>query len=131
TADHIRRLCEVPVIRHLRELDLWHNRVNDDTVWHWMCALRPTLQVLGMAGIKTLGRGFEAFTQFDATCPLRQLDLSRNLFSPRTARALSRSRWMAGVRSLNLGQSQIGERELHHLTRAKFWENLVELDLRD
>src|SRR5581483_12357313 len=91
TADHIRRLCEVPVIRHLRELDLWHNRVNDDTVWHWMCALRPTLQVLGMAGIKTLGRGFEAFTQFDATCPLRQLDLSRNLFSPRTARALSRS----------------------------------------
>jgi hypothetical protein len=131
TADHLRRLCDGPAIRHLRELDLWHNRVTDDAVWHSMGELRPTLRVLGLAGIKTLGRGFEAFTQYDATGPLRQLDLSRNVFSPRTARALSRSRWVAGVRSLNLGQCQIGERELHHLTRAKFWEHLVELDLRD
>jgi Ran GTPase-activating protein (RanGAP) involved in mRNA processing and transport len=30
-----------------------------------------------------------------------------------------------------LSHCHIGERELLHLTRAKFWQNLVELDLRD
>jgi hypothetical protein len=34
------------------------------------------------------------------------------------------------LRSLDLSRCRIGARELHHLTRAKFWPNLVELNLR-
>jgi hypothetical protein len=43
---------------------------------------------------------------------------------------LARSHALAGLRSLDLSKCRVGERELRHLTRAKFWPNLVELNLR-
>ena len=50
--------------------------------------------------------------------------------APRATKVLAGSHALAGVRSLNLARCRVGDKGVRHLTRAKFWPNLVELDLR-
>ena len=131
TADHVRRLCEGPLIGQVRELDLRNNFLEDGGIRALARDLPASIHTLGLAGTGTPGRGLEEFTHHHRIGSLRRLDLSRDTLTPRLARALSRSADLAGLRSLGLNKCLVGERELYHLVRAKFWPNLVELDLRE
>ncbi len=131
TADHIRRLCDGPLIGQVRELDLRNNHLEDDGIRALARDLPASIHTLGLAGTGKTGRGLEEFTHHYNINRLHRLDLSRDTLTPRLARALSRSAYLAGLRSLSLSKCLVGERELHHLVRAKFWPNLVELDLRE
>jgi hypothetical protein len=86
--------------------------------------------MLGLSATDTTSRGLETIASSRAAHTLRRLDLSANPLNPRCAKLLARSPHLTGLRSLNLSRCRVGDRELYHLTRAKFWPNLVELDLR-
>jgi uncharacterized protein (TIGR02996 family) len=125
------RLLTGPAVAHLTELDLRDNRLDRGGVWAVGRFLPPRLHALGLAGVGTVGDGLEALAGNDRAMSLRRLDLSRNTLPRRAVKALSRSARLAGLRSLDLTMCRLGEGDLYHLARAKFWPNLVELDLRD
>ena len=125
------RLLGAPACQSVVELDLRGNKLDGRNLLGVVSMLPRELHTLGLASTTTSGQGFDAFGSFLTVANLRRLDLSRNRLPPRAARTLSRSPHLSALRSLNVSRCQIGERELYHLTRAKFWENLVELDLRD
>jgi hypothetical protein len=129
TATLIGRLMSGSFARGLRELDLRNNPLGIGGVWNVLHYLPTELHTLGLARAGVAADAIEAFAHRPAP-GLRRLDLSRNPLTPRCAKLLSRSPHLAGLRSLNLSQCQVGERALYHLPRAKFWRNLVELDLR-
>jgi uncharacterized protein (TIGR02996 family) len=127
TGELMRRTIEPMQWRELRELDLSGNPLGND-VWDLVHALPETLQSLSLAATSLTG---QAYQSLEILQNLRRLDLSRNRLSPRLAKALARGPWLTGIRSLNLSRSRVGERELRWLTLARFWPNLVELDLRE
>jgi uncharacterized protein (TIGR02996 family) len=118
-----------PAGLHLTELDLRANPLGSEGVRTVSHNLPVSAHSLGLADTGAGGRGVNALAGFRNT--LRRLDLGRNPLTPRAARSLSRWTHLTDLRSLALGRCRVGERELYHLVRAKFWPNLVELDLRD
>jgi uncharacterized protein (TIGR02996 family) len=131
TDELVRRLGDGPALKQAREIDLRGNPLGDDGAREAVLALPEAVHTLGLSATGTTGRGLEAIASSRAAPTLRRLDLSSNPLNPRCAKILSRAAHLAGLRSLNLSKCRVGERELYHLTRAKFWPNLVELDLRD
>jgi hypothetical protein len=130
TASHVRLLCSGNVTRNVTELELRDNPLGSDGIAELARACPPNLRRLGLSTTGAGGPGLKSLFSRDEVVTLRQLDLSLNPLTPNLARAMSRSTSLAGLRSLDLSRCRIGIRELHHLTRAKFWENLVELNLR-
>jgi uncharacterized protein (TIGR02996 family) len=127
----VERLMQGAAVRGLTELDLAGNPLGGAGLWTVLRELPAGVHTLGLAATGAAGRGFELFASSPAVASVRRLDLSHNPLTPRAARIVSRSPHLAGLRSLNLNKCRVGERELYHLTGAKFWPNLVELDLRD
>ena len=121
------RLIIEPMRWNLCELDVRGNPLGND-VWELVHSLPETLQTLGLADTGLSGLPSQALTNLRN---LRRLDLSRNRLSPRLARTLAQSSSLAGLRTLDVSRCRLGERELRWLTRARFWPNLVELDLRE
>jgi uncharacterized protein (TIGR02996 family) len=130
TDDHIPPLLSGPAMKSLAELDLRENPLGSDGIESVACYLCADIRDLGLAATMASGRGLEALVLSPAVSTVRRLDLSSNPLAPRIARVMSRSPVLVGLRSLKLNRCRIGERELLHITRAKFWSNLVELDLR-
>jgi hypothetical protein len=127
------RLMAGRAVGTLRELDLGGNPLGSDGVWNVLHHLPPRVHTLGLSAIGAGGRGFDLLSTVvtaQAVASVRRLDLGDNPLTPRTARVLARSHSLTGLRSLSLRRCRVGERELYHLTRAKFWPKLVELDLR-
>lgn len=135
TAELVERLMLCPATRNLTELDLGNNPLGNDGVWNVASHLPPSVHSLRLAGAGRFAggggtwRGIDVLADFKNN--LRRLDLSRNAFMSYGAAILSRAPDLAGLRSLNLGNCLVEERELFHLTRGTFWPNLVELDLRE
>ena len=127
----VERLMQGPAVRSLTEIELVGNPLGGTGLWNVLRELPAGVHTLGLGATGAAGRGFDLFASSPALTSVRRLDLSRNPLTPRAARILSRSPHLAGLRSLNLSKCRVGERELYPLTRAKFWHNLVELDLRD
>ncbi len=46
-------------------------------------------------------------------------------------KVLSLSHSLAGLRALDVSECRIGDKGVRHLTQAKWWPNLVEIDLRN
>lgn len=132
TADHVRRLFDGPAVRHLTELDLRDNPLGSDGTAELARALKPGVRVLNARKTGAAGRGLEALIVDSAGVrDVRHLDVSHNPLTPRLARVFSRSALLPNLRAVNFSSCRIGERSLYHLTRAKFWHNLVEIELRD
>lgn len=131
TAEHVRRLFDGPALREVRALDLRDNPLDDEGLWNTLEHLPVDLDTLSLAATGMAGRAFDAFNVYETLRTVRQLDYSRNPLRPRMARTLARSPQLTGLRSLILGRCRVGEQALRWLTHAKFWPNLVELDLRD
>ena len=123
------RLCYGPALRNLRELDLSANPLGDDGAWNIAANVVPPLHSLRLSATGAGRHATDAVALYGQN--LRRLDLEANPLMPRHARTLARSSALAGLRSLNLSRCRLGERGLNHLTRAKFWPNLVEIDLRE
>lgn len=130
--DTIGRLLGGPAARQLAEVDLRDNPLDAAGVLHLLHHLPPAVHTLGLAGLVTAGPVLESFAREGGRfAAVRKLDLSRNVMTPRAAGQLKRNESLAGLRSLAVRNCRVGERQLAHLTRARFWPNLVELDLRD
>ena len=127
TGDLLRGMIEPMGCRKLRDLDVRGNPLGNE-VWDLVHELPESVQSLGLAATDLTGQPSQALSNLSN---LRRLDLSRNRLSPRLAKAISRGPWLAALRSLNVCKSRLGERELRWLARARFWPNLVELDLRE
>lgn len=127
--EHVGRLMAGRSAGSLRELDLRGNPLGY-VGWDALFARLPAgVHTLGLAATGG-GHGFDLLATCRTAASLRRLDVGGNPLTPRAARSLSRSPFLAGVRSLDVSRCRVGERELYHLTRSKFWPNLVELDLR-
>lgn len=122
------RLMNGSAVHGLKELDLRGNMLGNDGMRAVADHLPPTVHTLGLAANNSR-QGIEALTKIPNN--LRRLNLANNRLAPRPAREFSRSPNLAGLRSLDVSRCLIDERVLRHLTRAKFWPNLVELDLRE
>lgn len=131
TVERIEQLRAGPGLRNIVALDLSGNPLGAVGLWSVLELVPPGVHTLVLASIESAERGFAGFHGHHALTSLRQLDLSRNPFTSRMARSLSRSEELSELRSLNLGRTLVGAEELHWLTRARFWPNLVELDLRE
>ncbi len=131
TSDLIRRLSDGPTMAGLSELSFSDEPFGNEGLRVLAGALPASLHTLRMAQAGGHADGLEALTRSENLRSLRRLDLSRNPLSPRAARVLSASWPLAGLRSLDLHGCRIGDKGLRRITRAKFWPNLVELDLRD
>jgi uncharacterized protein (TIGR02996 family) len=123
------RLMTGPAVRHLTELDLRDNPLGTSGAWDVAHDLPASVRSLNLSGTGAGGAAIDELVLRGRN--LRRVDLGNNPLTPRAARSLARAADLAGLRSLGLRRCRVGERELYHLARAKFWPNLVELDLRD
>jgi hypothetical protein len=131
TEYHVGALMGGAAVQGVRELELRDNPLGSRGVWRVVERLPAGLHTLGLASTGAGGNGLDVLVSSEVMTGVRRLDLSRNPFTPRSARALARSPFLTGLRSFNVSGSRIGERELYHFVRGKFWGGLVELDLRD
>jgi Ran GTPase-activating protein (RanGAP) involved in mRNA processing and transport len=132
TAKHINQMTESTTLRHLKELHL-HNEdsLGDDGIRTLAAGLPPEIQDLTCSNVGIRADGLEAIARCGQLTNLRRLNLSQNALSPRAAKILAASRSLSVLRSLILKRCRLGDKGVRHLTRAKFWPNLVELDLRE
>ena len=105
-------------------------------------ARNPAISFLGYPGawpalrtIRFRGVGLD-FTDADRLANdlrapgLTVLDLALSPIRPEAVRALAKAEHLAPLRVVRLRRMRIDNRGLRYLARAKFWKNLVELDLR-
>ncbi len=131
TADLIRRLFAGPAATELTELHLRDEQgIGGNGVFAMASVLPASLRDLELSSLGTHADGLEALAGCDRLAGLRRLNLSRNPLTPRAAKVLSLSHALAGLRALDLSGCRIEDKCVRHVTRAKFWRNLVELDLR-
>ena len=90
----------------------------------------PSLQDLTLSQVKLQADGIESLSRSARVSNLMRLNLSQNPLTPRATKQLASSRSLAALRSLILFNCRLGDKGVRHLTRAKFWRNLVEVDLR-
>jgi uncharacterized protein (TIGR02996 family) len=90
----------------------------------------PTLRRLTLESVAAQGDGVEFLARSERLGNLACLDLRRNPLTPRAFRALSLSRGLPSLRTLGLCDCRVGDKGLRHITQAKWWSQLVELDLR-
>lgn len=130
TRDHLRRLFAGPVAAGLSELSFRNEPLGGDGLSVLAGGLPETLGELELHAVGARADGLEALARCDRLANLRRLNLSRNPLTPRAAKVLSLSRPLAGLRSLDLSDCRLGDKEVRHVTQAKFWPNLVELNLQ-
>lgn len=130
TADLIDRLADTNALSNLTALDLRGELLGFDGVSVLAAKLPASLQDLSCTEMRLPVAGVEAIAQADRLTGLKRLDLSRNPLTPRATKVLRQSRSFSGLRSLALANCGLSARSLRHVTHAKFWPNLVELDLR-
>jgi uncharacterized protein (TIGR02996 family) len=130
TDEYLRQLLDGPSGASLTEL---HFR-NEPLGWDGLIVLAydapPGLTDLTLSGVGLTAEGMESLSRSERLASLRRLSLSGNAL-PRATRVLSLSRSLAGLRSIDLSSCRVGDKGVRHLTRAKFWPNLVEVNLRD
>ncbi len=134
TADHLKQLDESTLFRNLHELHLQKEAsLGNDGIRLIASSLPLGLQDLTCSNTGVLADGFEALTHADQLRSLKTTPQLKRRTRPRPdgVKLLSASRNLSGVRSLILNRCRLGEKSIRHLTRSKFWQNLVELDLRD
>ena len=132
TPDHINQLTETATLHHLSELHLHHEpSLGNDGIRKLASGLPQGLQDLTFFDVGVQADGIEALTQANPLKSLKRLNLSGNALSPRAVKLLAASRTLSGVRSLILNRCRLGDKGIRHLIRSKFWQNLVELDLRE
>lgn len=135
TPDLVRDWCGRGGPARLESLDLKGNyALGNDGARALADGLRdadPRLHTLGLSGLRMTHAGAKAVAGCRGLAGVRVLDLSNNSILAPAARALAASDPLAGVRVLRLVGCQIGDRAVRHLTRARFWPTIVELDLSD
>lgn len=133
TPELVQRWSENGGLRNLTGLDLRGNRaLGGDGLRAFARGLEGTsLCQLLMADVALTAEGIESLGGWTSLSSLRHLDLSENPLRPRDTRVFSAIAPLSGLRALNLSKCRIGDKGVRHLTRAKFWPNLVELDLRE
>lgn len=129
TFGHLTRLFAGPVAAGLSELS-FRNEPLGDGLFALANGLPETICELELHAVGVRADGLEALARCDRLANLRRLNLSRNPLTPRAAKVLSLSRPLAGLRALDLSDCRIGDKEVRHVTQAKFWPNLVELNLQ-
>jgi uncharacterized protein (TIGR02996 family) len=129
TADHLRRLADGPLLGSLSALHLANEPLGNEGVRELAKRLSERLESLVVARVGAEADGVEAIVQNEQLGNLKVLDLFGNKLTPRAARLLARARQFVGLRSLRLGSCQAGDKEVRHITRAKFWPQLVEVAL--
>jgi uncharacterized protein (TIGR02996 family) len=119
-------LYDSPVLERLSDLEL----ANIPAAWQPSAWDRPpTLTRLRATGCRLTGQDMASLTRSPTAAGLRSLDLSDN---PIESWADAGPEGLDGLRSLNLRRTILRSEALSDwLTRAAFWPNLVELDLRD
>jgi len=125
------RLMSLGVARNLTQLDMSGSPLGGDGLELLANGLPLSVESLQLSGTGAVGNGLRAIVFTSRVVNLRHLDLSQNPLAPRETKMLSESRPLSRLRSVTLRQCRIGDKGMRHITRAKFWRNLVELDLRD
>ncbi|MBN9120917.1 MAG: TIGR02996 domain-containing protein [Planctomycetes bacterium] len=131
TREHVQRLFDGPVATGLTALRFRDEQLGGDGLFALADGIPEGLCDLELSRVGTSSGGLEALARCDRLANLRRLSLSRNpLTKPRSVRVLSLSRPLAGLRALDLSDCNIGDKGVRHVTQAKFWPSLVELDLQ-
>lgn len=131
TAALLRQLLAGPASALLEELHFTSESLRDIGVLVLAETVPATVRDLTLCYVEMRGAGLEALASSDRLPNLRRLNLRGHRFEPRAMKAFSQSHTLAGLRSLDLSHCFIGDKGVRHLTRAKFWPNLVEMILRD
>jgi hypothetical protein len=130
TGEHLARLFDGPGASALAALHLRDEPLGAPGLEVLAAGAPETLRDLALRSLGVTAEGLEALARCERLRNVKRLSLSTNRLTPRAARVLSLSHALAGLRALDLSYCRTGDKELRHLTRAKFWPNLVELDLR-
>ncbi len=130
SGDHLRNLFENLDSSALAELSFRNEPLGDAGLMVLASELPASTLSLALEGVGVRAAGLEMLARSERVENLRRLNLSYNALPPRELRILSLSRRLAGLRSVVLAKCNIGDKGVRHLTRAKFWHELVELDLR-
>lgn len=131
TPDHINQLTADAALRYLQELNLQNEQsLGNDGIRSLVTGLPPGIEDLSCFNVGVQVDGIEALARAEQLTSLKRLNLGQNLLSPRALKLISASRHLAGLRSLRLENCQLRDKGVRHLIRSKFWQNLVEVDLR-
>ena len=131
TAEHVRRLGDTHALRNLVEFHVRNEHLSDEGVRELCARLPASLCDLTCANVRMTADGVSPLARLYRLTGLRRLDLRDNQLHRRFFQSLRRTHALAGLRSLILIRCVPREDKcLHYLTQAKFWSNLVELDLR-
>jgi uncharacterized protein (TIGR02996 family) len=126
----IRTLVATATPRFLNELHLHcEYALGNEGIRDLAAELPSELRDLTLSNVGVQAEGIEAVARAEQFINLRRLNLSQNTLSPRATKLLAGSRSLSGLRSLVLNKCRLGDKGVRHLTKAKFWPNLVELDL--
>ncbi|HEY1190952.1 MAG TPA: TIGR02996 domain-containing protein [Gemmata sp.] len=131
TGSHLRRLFDGPSASELTELHFTQELLESDGLRVLAEALPRTTRDLTLVGIGTRRTdGLEALARSDRFAGLRRLNLSSNPLTPRAVKVLALSHALGALRALDLTNCHIGDKGLRHVTQAKWWHGLVEVNLR-
>jgi hypothetical protein len=132
TADLLRRLFDGPVAGALSELHLLQEPIESDGLRVLADSLPGTVRDLTLTNMGTRrADGLEAFARSDRLLNVKRLDLSNNPLTPRAVKVLSLSHALPALRSLNLSGCHIGDKGVRHVTQARWWHGLTEVNLRN
>lgn len=131
TADHLRRLFDGPGARAAAELHFRNELFGGDGLRVLADALPATVRDLTLVNIGMRADGLEVLARSDRLANVMRLDLSNNPLTPRAVKVLSLSHTLTALRALNLTTCHLGDKGARHVTRAKWWRGLVEVNLRN